>query len=146
MNLGIEYHTKINREELIEVTDLSLDDFNNIDCYSKKSNANSVNKFNFYNELLVVKLEAPESVDDNIKSILDGFEICPPNNEVLENVNAFFQNENILWLSELNDSNIIWNKRLQQFENNDIKSSVTLYFLYSRTTNNCYIVLDQINI
>lgn len=138
--------TKINKEDIVQITGLNLDNFDVVDSYTKKSNVNSSSIFKFYNELLIVKLNAINTDDNNINYIPNDFEICDMNIELIENVKNYFHEYNISWIKNFENSDVIWYKKIQQFEDKNIKSSVTLYFLQAENSNEYYIILDQINI
>lgn len=140
------YATKINKTDIEQITGLNLDNFDVIDSYTKKNNINSSCKFKFYNELLIVKLNAINTDDNNINYISDDFEICDTNIELIKSVKNYFYEYNISWIKNFENSDVIWYKRIQQFEDKNIKSSVTLYFLKAENSNEYYIVLDQINV
>lgn len=140
------YATKINKTDIAQITGLNLDNFDVVDSYTKKNNVNSSCKFKFYNELLIVKLNAINTDDNNINYIPDDFEICDTNIELIENVKNYFCEYNISWIKNFENSDVIWYKRIQQFEDKNIKSSVTLYFLKAENSNEYYIILDQINV
>lgn len=78
------YATKINKTDIEQITGLNLDNFDVVDSYTKKNNVNSSCKFKFYNELLIVKLNAINTDDNNINYIPDDFEICDTNIELIK--------------------------------------------------------------
>lgn len=138
--------SKISKDEIAKVTELELDYFNFIDGYSKKSNANSLIKLTYYNELLIAKLNAETSDSSIINNLLYDFELCDSNVGLIDSIDSHFRNYNISWLDDFNSPNLIWYKRLQQFEDLHIKSSVTLYFIKNQNTNDYYIILDQTDV
>lgn len=139
------YVTKISKENIAEITGLELDNFDVIDSYSKKNNVNSSSCFKFYNELLIVKLNLNQENDD-VNVIPDDFEICNTNNDLIDYINSCFQMYDIPWLNDLGDTKVTWYNRVQQFEDRNIKSSVTLYFLENQNSNDYYIILDQTDV
>ena len=96
--------------------------------------------------MLIVKLNAINTDDNNKNYIPDDFEICDTNIELIESVKNYFYEYNISWIKNFENSDVIWYKRIQQFEDKNIKSSVTLYFLEAKNSNEYYIILDQINV
>lgn len=140
------YATKISKNNIAQITGLKLDDFDVVDSYSKKSNVNSSSKFKFYNELLIVKLNANNADAYDTNYIPDDFTTCNKDAELINNINNYFQKYDISWIKNFESSDVIWYKRIQQFEDKNIKSSVTLYFLKVENSNEYYIILDQINV
>lgn len=139
------YTTKIRESDISKAVRLDLNNFEIIDCYSKKNNVNSSSRFKFYNELLIVKLTA-KNIDNVTTSFLDEFEICNADTELISNINTCFQDYNVSWIKEFEKPNVTWHRRVQQFEDENIKSSVFLYFLEVQDSNEYYIILDQINV
>lgn len=137
------YVDNISKSNIANVTRLDLDNFDVGDSISKRSNANSSSKLKFYNELLIAKLKAN---NDEKNLIPCDFDRCDMDSELLENIDNCFQNYNISWLKYMDKSNCIWYKRIQQFEDSNIKSSVTLYFIENQDSNEYYIILDQSHI
>lgn len=137
------YIDNISESDIANVTKLDLNNFDVIDSICKRSNANSSGKLKFYNELLIAKLK-PNNDDKNL--IPGDFDRCEMDSELLENIDNCFQNYNISWLKYMDKLNCIWYKRIQQFEDNNIKSSVTLYFIENQDSNEYYIILDQSHI
>lgn len=136
------YKTNVSKSYITDAAKLDLDNFDVVDSYCKRNNTNSSSKFKFYNEFLIAKLK---SKDDEKNLIPGDFEKCESNSELLEKLNINFQNYNISWLKEINKSNCIWYQRVQQFEDNDVKLSVTLYFIENQDSNEYFIILDQSN-
>lgn len=137
------YEANVSKSYIADAAKLDLDNFDVVDSYCKRNNTNSSSKFKFYNEFLIAKLKAKN--DD--KNLIPGdFEKCEIDSDLLGNIDNCFQNYNVSWLKDINNSNCIWHKRVQQFEDNNIKSSVTLYFIENQKSNEYYIILDQSHI
>lgn len=137
------YKANVSKSYIADAAKLDLDNFDVVDSYCKRNNTNSSSKFKFYNEFLIAKLKA----NNDDKNLIPGnFEKCEIDSDLLGNVDNCFQNYNVSWLEDINKSNSIWYKRVQQFEDNNIKLSVTLYFIEKRESNEYYIILDQSHI
>ncbi len=142
----VEYNSKIGKSEITEITGIPENNFEVANSYCRKSNSDSSNPFKFYKKLLVLNLNINDLNETETRNFLASFSICQKNDTMMEMLSDTTDTEKSKWMSELNSDNLIWHSRTQQFEDENIKSSVELYLISSENSNTVYLILDQTDI
>lgn len=138
---------KISKQDASAIVDIDENDFEIINYYYEKSNKGSINKLDFYNELLVLELDISNMPQAEKSTFLSSFEDCEKQQELISKLQGIAdENEKQLWISNILGQESAWKRRTQSFENTNIKSSVNLYMLETDNSDKAFLILDQSSI
>ena len=138
---------KISKQDASAIVDIDENDFEIINYYCEKSNKGSINKLDFYNELLVLELDISNMPQAEKSTFLSSFEDCEKQQELMSKLQGIAdENEKQLWISNILGQESAWKRRTQSFENTNIKSSVNLYMLETDNSDKAFLILDQSSI